>query len=101
MKEKMNDTATSKTNNSNIREFTLIDGLPCRTYPRLGNKQFSRYWRAETWWFNGKLHRENGPAVICKNYESWYLNGEYQRIEWLDTGIKRMVTVPAREYDEN
>jgi hypothetical protein len=27
------------------------------------------------WYLNGKLHREDGPAIECSNgYKSWYLN---------------------------
>jgi hypothetical protein len=29
-----------------------------------------KYWR-----LNGKLHREDGPAVECSDYKSWWLNG--------------------------
>ena len=43
-----------------------------------------------TEWFNleGKLHREDGPAVECSNgYKSYYINGKYHRedgpaVEW-------------------
>ena len=31
----------------------------------------------KSWYLNGKLHREDGPAVEWANgYKSWYLNGE-------------------------
>lgn len=34
------------------------------------------------WYLNGKLHRENGPAIERANgYEEWYLNGEKQQME--------------------
>jgi hypothetical protein len=42
------------------------------------------------WYLNGKLHREDGPAVERSNgYKSWYLNGKRHRedgpaIEWSD-----------------
>jgi hypothetical protein len=29
----------------------------------------------------GKLHREDGPAVICPHYVAWYVNGERVREE--------------------
>ncbi len=32
------------------------------------------------WYLNGKLHREGGPAVECANgTKAWYLNGKYHR----------------------
>jgi len=32
------------------------------------------------WYLNGKLHRENGPAIEHKNGNKyWYLNGELHR----------------------
>ncbi len=34
----------------------------------------------EAWWFNGKLHRENGPAFIRLNgYKVWWQNGKRHR----------------------
>jgi hypothetical protein len=42
----------------------------CKTYPN-GDKQ---------WWLNGKLHREDGPAVERANgTKVWYLNGKRHR----------------------
>jgi hypothetical protein len=35
---------------------------------------------SERWYLNGKLHREDGPAVILANgTKGWYLNGELHR----------------------
>jgi hypothetical protein len=40
------------------------------------------------WFFNGKRHREDGPAVEYANgYKAWYLNGKLHRedgpaMEW-------------------
>ena len=32
---------------------------------------------SKSWWLNGKLHREDGPAVECANGDkSWWLNGK-------------------------
>ena len=32
------------------------------------------------WYLNGKLHREDGPAVECANGDkSWFLNGKLHR----------------------
>ena len=42
------------------------------------------------WYLNGKLHREDGPAIEWANGDkSWYLNDERHRedgpaIEWVD-----------------
>jgi hypothetical protein len=44
--------------------------------------------RRQRWFLNGKLHREDGPAVEWTNgSKSWYLNGNLHRedgpaIEW-------------------
>ena len=35
---------------------------------------------SEHWYLNGRLHRENGPAVEYANgNKTWYLNGELHR----------------------
>lgn len=32
------------------------------------------------WLYNGRLHREDGPAIICEDgSEFWYLHGKYHR----------------------
>jgi hypothetical protein len=32
----------------------------------------------KSWWLNGKLHREDGPAIEDADGDKlWYLNGEY------------------------
>ena len=42
----------------------------CKTYPN-GDK---------VWWLNGKLHREDGPAVEWANgRKEWFLNGKLHR----------------------
>ena len=34
----------------------------------------------QEWWLNGKCHREDGPAVIYPDgRQHWYLNGKYHR----------------------
>ena len=39
----------------------------CKTYPN-GTKE---------WWLNGKLHREDGPAIEYANgNKEWCLNGQ-------------------------
>ena len=43
-----------------------------------------------SWYINGKLHREDGPAIEQSNgYNSWYINGKLHRedgpaIEYVD-----------------
>ena len=45
---------------------------------------------SKQWWLNGKLHREDGPAIeYSDGAKSWYLNGNLHRedgpaIEWND-----------------
>jgi len=35
---------------------------------------------ASVWWIHGELHREDGPAVeLANGYKAWYLNGKYHR----------------------
>ena len=34
----------------------------------------------EFWYLNGKLHREDGPAIVCRDgYKEWCLNGKPHR----------------------
>jgi len=44
-------------------------------------KEFHLYFTGKKEWFlNGKLHREDGPAIKYSNgYKEWWLNGEYHR----------------------
>ena len=28
------------------------------------------------WYKNGKLHRDDGPAIVAFDYTAWYKNGE-------------------------
>jgi len=44
---------------------------------------------AKQWWLNGKLHREDGPAIESNGTKQWWLNGKRHRedgpaIEWND-----------------
>ena len=56
------------------------------------------------WWFNGRLHRLDGPAVDSANgYKEWRLNGIRHRedgpaIEWAD-GFKEWY-LNDKEYTE-
>ena len=33
----------------------------------------------QEWWLNGKLHREDGPAIVDGDFQEWYLNGKLHR----------------------
>ena len=33
----------------------------------------------QEWWLNGNRHREDGPAIINGKYRAWYLNGKWHR----------------------
>ena len=62
------------------------------------------------WGLNGKLHRENGPAIEQLNGDKvWYLNGELHRVDgpaidvggdkvWYLNGELHRVDGPAVEY---
>jgi len=63
------------------------------------------------WWLNGKLHREDGPAVEHANgYKAWYLNGKLHREDgpavehangdkyWCLNGKLHREDGPAREW---
>ena len=62
------------------------------------------------WYLNGKLHREDGPAIeYADGYKAWYLNGKRHRedgpaVEWPDgtqfwylNGVRHRVDGPAIE----
>ena len=33
------------------------------------------------WYFNGKLHREDGPAVVSPYHKGWWLNDKLHRTD--------------------
>ena len=80
----------------------MSDNKPtCKTYSN-GTKQ---------WWLNGKLHREDGPAVEwADGHKEWWLNGirhredgpadEYSNghKEWWLNGKRHREDGPAREW---
>ena len=40
-----------------------------------------RYVGTQQWWVNGKLHREDGPAVVyVHGAKAWYINGLRHRL---------------------
>ena len=36
---------------------------------------------SQAWYLNGRLHREDGPAVINSNYQAWYFRGQLHRAD--------------------
>lgn len=69
------------------------------------------YGNVEKWYFNGKLHRENGPAINFDNkIKEWYFNGKLHRtdgpaVEWPDgsgswyfEGKQHRLNGPARDW---
>lgn len=34
----------------------------------------------EAWWIHGKLHREDGPAIVSGEYRAWWVNGVCKKI---------------------
>ena len=64
-----------------------------------------------SWWFNGKRHRPDGPAIEWKNgTKSWWLNGKRHRTDspaieypdgtksWWLNGKRHRIDGPAVEY---
>ena len=60
---------------------------------------------------NGKLHREDGPAVIHNGTKEWYQNGEKHRVDgpaiitngekwWYQNNLLHRTDGPAIEYDD-
>ena len=65
------------------------------------------------WYLNGKLHREDGPAIECLNgYKLWYKNDKLHREdgpavehnnghkEWYKNGKRHREDGPAIEYSD-
>lgn len=45
-------------------------------------KKGEMLWSTEQWCHNGKLHREDGPALVwVDGTEMWYLNGKRHRLD--------------------
>ena len=82
----------------------MSDNKPtCKTYPN-GHKE---------WLLNGKLHREDGPAVECANGDKeWWLNDKRHREDgpaieyssgtkvWFLNGKRHREDGPACEYSD-
>jgi hypothetical protein len=41
-----------------------------------------------SWWINGELHREDGPAYIFGDYKNWYINDIERDKEWVEKYLK-------------
>ena len=55
------------------------------------------------WWVNGKLHREDGPALELNSTKEWWVNGKRHRedgpaVEWAN-GTKKW-WVNGKQYIE-
>jgi antitoxin component YwqK of YwqJK toxin-antitoxin module len=67
------------------KEWWLNGKLHREDGPAIERPNGSKYW-----YLNGELHREDGPAVECANsHKRWYLNGKLHRedgpaVEWPD-----------------
>jgi hypothetical protein len=67
----------------------MSDNKPtCKTYPN-GDK---------AWFLNGKLHREDGPAIEWANgHKEWWLNGKLHR----EDGPARELANGTKEWSLN
>lgn len=50
----------------------------------------------EEWWQEGQLHRVNGPAIICANSKKWWYKGEPVNTE---EDVRRYITDPEVEVE--
>lgn len=57
------------------RKFHLVNGVPDREYCKI-NREDIYYAGLTAWFFNGELHRENGPAVKFNDQEHYFKRGE-------------------------
>jgi hypothetical protein len=48
--------------------------------------------KMETWYLNGVVHRDGGPAVTNNNGQFWFQNGQFHREdgkeEWYKNGVQ-------------
>ena len=52
------------------------------------------------WFLNGKLHREDGPAIECTDgSKCWYLNGKYLTEKQFNKKIKKPCENKVVEID--
>lgn len=82
------------------REFELNDGLPVRSYPHIVDILLGTN-TLERWYFNGELHRIDGPAVISTNgVKSYYQEGELLDIDFsaLDEDKKEYMRVDFARF---
>jgi len=68
---------------------------------------------SKSWYQNGKMHRDNGPAYISANgHKEWYVNGEMHRdggpawidsagqTQWIQHGKRHRIEGPAVEWED-
>ena len=51
---------------------------------------------SQYWYKHGLLHREDGPAVKTNTYEEWYINGKKHRVD--GPAYKRFINNRIEEY---
>jgi urate oxidase len=52
------------------------------------------------WYLNGKWHREDGPAIECSDYKSWYLKGEHLTEEEFNERMAPTVEMTMAQINE-
>ena len=62
-----------------VKHSTLDEILKKFNIGQIEGKCFIRYKGIELYYLNGKLHREDGPAVCGDGDKEWYLNGKLHR----------------------
>tara|TARA_R110000851_G_scaffold107466_1_gene227714 strand:+ start:28 stop:1299 length:1272 start_codon:yes stop_codon:yes gene_type:complete len=92
----------------------ILDKVNSYDYKDLGDgRTYLKAGSTETWWLNGRYHREDGPAVEeGDGTKQWYLNGVRHRedgpatersdgtIEWYLNGERHREDGPAYEYSD-
>lgn len=52
------------------------------------------------YFLNGLLHREDGPAIVCKSgYKEWYIRGRQIHPAWLETRKDELLTEKDKQND--
>jgi hypothetical protein len=69
--------ATTKYAIDDFIERFVVKRMNDHIHYKLGNIEYYKYDDgSQLWCMNGKIHRDDGPALICANGEKrWYLNG--------------------------
>jgi hypothetical protein len=82
--------------NMNDRPFTSLSALVSQAYPNCWGEtiifndiEYTIYTK------NGKFDRENGPALVCKDYQIWFRDGHFH----CDTGPAFVYSGPMKHHD--